>query len=375
MEAVKRIYADHAATTKLCEAAFKAMLPFLRDEFGNPSSLHSWAKEPRSAINVAREKIAQCINAEPEEILFTSGGTEANNWAIKSTGGTLYVSSYEHHSVLNSANSEAVRGRELVIIKPKMGGYIMPRNLSVLKSGTGLVSIMSANNEIGTTNPVRLLSETAHDKGYLFHTDAVQMLGHLKVDVKDWGVDYLSASAHKFNGPKGIGFLYCRKGAPLQSFLDGGSQESGLRAGTENVAAIVGMAAALEFNCSQIARQSFRLERLAASLCDGISRIKKDAHFPGRDIMPQLPGFVSVSFPGCSAESLLHLLDLKGVAVSAGAACNSRKVKTSHVLKAIHLPRKLAESTIRISLGYENTDDDVSAIIDALKFALKHNAT
>ena len=367
----KRIYADHAATTPLMPEALEVMLPFLKENFGNSSSIHSWARNPREAVREARATIAKCINAEPEEIFFTSGGTESDNWVVKGSSGRLLVSSYEHHAVLNAVASEAKRGRDVVYVRPKVGnggGYIMPERLSkVWKEGISLVSVMTANNEIGTINPIHLLSEFAHKRGALFHTDAVQAVGHIPIDVQEMGVDFLSASAHKFNGPKGIGFLFIRKGIKLKSLLNGGQQENGLRAGTENVASIVGMATALKLNCERMEENVEHLENLTARLRDGIDRIFPDAIYLGDGVAGQLPGFTSVSFSGHPAEGLLHLLDLKGIAVSTGAACDSKNTQISHVLKAVNVTNEIARSTIRFTFGPENTVTEVDAILAALK--------
>ena len=367
----KRIYADHAATTPLMPEALEVMLPFLKENFGNSSSIHSWARNPREAIREARATIAKCINAEPEEIFFTSGGTESDNWVVKGSSGRLLVSSYEHHAVLNAVASEAKRGRDVVYVRPKVGnggGYIMPERLSkVWKEGISLVSVMTANNEIGTINPIHLLSEFAHKRGALFHTDAVQAVGHIPIDVQEMGVDFLSASAHKFNGPKGIGFLFIRKGIKLKSLLNGGQQENGLRAGTENVASIVGMATALKLNCERMEENVEHLENLTARLRDGIDRIFPDAIYLGDGVAGQLPGFTSVSFSGHPAEGLLHMLDLKGIAVSTGAACDSKNTQISHVLKAVNVTNEIARSTIRFTFGPENTVAEVDAILAALK--------
>ena len=371
----KFIYADHAATTPLMPEALEAMLPFLKEDFGNPSSLHGWANPARMAIDEARAVIARCINAEPKEIFFTSGGTEAANWVIKGSGGGLLVSSYEHHSVLNAAASESRRGRDVVYVRPKVGnggGYIMPERLSkAWKDGIGLVSIMTANNEIGTINPIHLLSEFAHKRSALFHTDAVQAVGHIPIDVREMGVDFLSASAHKFNGPKGIGFLFIRKGAKLEPLLNGGQQENGLRAGTENVASIVGMATALKMNCDRMEKNVDHLDDLTSHLHDGIDRLFHQAIYLGDGGAGQLPGFTSVSFPGHSAEGVMHMLDLKGIAVSTGAACDSKNTQISHVLKAVNATNEIARSTVRITLGPENTIADVDAILAALKRILR----
>lgn len=372
--AIKAVYADHAATTPLCDAAWAAMTPFLREEFGNPNSLYSFAKTPREAVSAARATIAECIGAEPEEIVFTSGGTESDNWVIKGTDGGLMVSAYEHHAVLNAAASEDSRGREVAYVRPKVGGYLMPETLSKKWSdGIKLVSVMTANNEIGTINPVKLLVELAHKRGALFHTDAVQAVGHIPIDVKETGVDFLSASGHKFNGPKGIGFIYIRKGLKLRSLLNGGQQEFGVRAGTENVASIVGMATALKLNCTNIEKNVKHLDSLAARFRDGVDSFFADAIYLGSGVAEQLPGFVSVSFPGHSAEGLMHMLDLKGIAVSTGAACDSKNTQISHVLKAINAPKAVAESTIRVSFGAENTIAEVDMVLAALKAILRRS--
>lgn len=340
-----------------------------------PQAFTRGQKKTREAVWTARETIARCIGAEsPEEIFFTSGGTESDNWVIKGSDGDLMVSAYEHHAVLNAAASEESRGRKVVYVRPKVGGYLMPETLTKRwEEGIGLVSVMMANNEIGTINPIKLLAEFAHKRGALFHTDAVQAVGHIPIDVRDLGVDFLSASAHKFNGPKGIGFLFIRKGLKLKQLIHGGQQEAGLRAGTENVASIVGMAAALKSNCDQMERNSAHLDALADRLKEGLESVADQIVYPGSGVCDQLPGFVSVSFPGHPAEGLMHMLDLKGIAVSTGAACDSKNTQISHVLKAINAPRAIAESTIRISLGPENTRQDVDEILTALKILLRRS--
>jgi len=366
------VYADHAATTPLSRVAFETMMPFLREEFGNPSSLHGCSKIPREAVDRTRATIASCIGAEPDEIYFTSGGTEADNWVVKGSEGRLMVSAYEHHAVLNAAASEAARGRCVCYCKPKMTGAVWPDKITaVWQDGVKLVSVMAANNEIGSRNVLGDLARHAHAKGALFHTDAVQAVGHVPINVKEDEIDYLSASAHKFNGPRGIGFLYMRKGLRLRPLMSGGQQESGLRAGTENVAGIVGMAAALKENCDNMEENTDRLNKLKDQLIDGILGLSKDVYFPGAKFDYQLPGFVCASFPGRSAEGIVHILDLKGVAISAGAACDSKNTQISHVLKAIRLPRAFAMGTVRITLGVENTEEDVSVILEALKVALR----
>ena len=310
-------------------------------------------------------------STEPKEIFFTSGGTEADNWAVKGSSGGLIVSAYEHHAVLNAAASEAQRGRSVAYVRPNMKGFVEDGKLAkAWKNGIGLVSVMTANNELGTRNDIVNLARYAHKKGALFHTDAVQAVGHVPVDVRAWDVDFLSASAHKFNGPKGIGFLFIRKGVKLAPLLDGGQQEGGNRAGTENVASIVGMATALKWNCDNMETNSRHLKKLTTGLRRGIACFYPDAVFLGSDSGDQLPGFTSVAFPGRSAEGLLHLLDLKGIAVSSGAACDSKNTQVSHVLKAIRVAQSVARSTIRITFGHENAEADVDAILAALKVAL-----
>ena len=363
-----RVYADHAATAPLLPEAREAMLPWLGGGFGNPSSLHSFGREARKAVEGARAAVAECIGAEPGEIFFTGGGTEANNWVIKGTEGGLLVSSYEHHSVLNAAESERRRGRAVGFVPPKMSGSVMPAKLrEAWKAGTGLVSVMAANNEIGTRNLIGDLCAEAHKRGALFHADAVQAIGKVELDVHEEGVDYLSASAHKFGGPQGVGFLYAKGGKPPARLLDGGGQEGGWRAGTENVAGIVGMAAALRSACGHLEETTRRLNALAWMLVDGLERIFPKCVFHGDKFAFQVPGFVSVSIPGHPAEGMLHIFDLKGIAISAGAACTAGKTETSHVLKAIMVPRRLAECTLRISFGPGNTEEDVQRILDVFQ--------
>lgn len=362
------IYADHAATTQLSPAALDAMLPFLQGDFGNPSSLHSWARGPREAVQKARATIAECIGAEPEEIFFTSGGTESDNWVIKGTHGGVMVSAYEHHAVLNAVASEASRGRKVVHARPEVGGYLLPDTLAKCwTDDLGLVSIMTANNEIGIVNPIQDLAEMVHRRGALFHTDAVQAVGHIPLDVRKTGVDFLSASAHKFNGPRGVGFLFARRGVKIQPLMNGGQQESGMRAGTENVASIVGMAKALEVNCAAIRQNTAHLVKLAERFRNGVRLFCPEAICLGADDAERLPGFISIAFPGHSGEGLMHMLDLKGIAVSTGAACDSKNTQVSHVLAAIDAPRSVAESTLRITWGPENTAEEVDAILSALR--------
>lgn len=367
----KLIYADNAATTQMDVAAFEAMKPFLINEYGNASQPYAFARKPKKALQDAREMIASCIGAAPEEIFFTSGGTESDNWAIK--GSTLLnahkhatvTSAFEHHAVLHSCRALEQRGYPVAYMRPSREGYITVEILKeYITSQTYLTSVMLANNEIGTVQPIKELCAVAHENGSFFHTDAVQAVGHIPIDVHGLGVDMLSASAHKFNGPKGVGFLYIRSGLKIMSYSDGGAQEFGLRAGTENVAGIVGMAVALKNNCDALeenTRYVARLESRLVSLLEssGIKYVRNGG-------TNRLPGLLSLSFPGADGEAILHRLDLTGICISTGSACNSKNTEASHVLRAIKLDDNCAKGAIRISLGKNNTEEDVEAIFAAL---------
>ena len=366
------IYADHAATTQLAQEAFEAMKPYLMNEYGNVSQLYSFAREPKKAVKEARAIIASCIGALPEEIFFTSGGTESDNWAIKGcalSGGredVIITSSIEHHAILRSCAAVERLGYPVAYLPVDNSGTVLPAKLSdYISDRTRLVSIMLANNEIGTIQPIEELSEISHQHGAIFHTDATQAVGHIPVDVNKQGIDMLSASAHKFNGPKGIGFLYIRKGIDISPLLDGGSQEKGLRAGTENVASIVGMAIALKYSCEAMQERSEYLHMLEWLLLQKLTENKLDYRYNGGK--NHLPGLLSLSFKGADGEALLHRLDLMGISVSTGSACNSKSTELSHVLKAIDMPEEYTFGTIRVSLGYENTEENVERIADALK--------
>lgn len=369
------IYADNAATTKLNSDAFEAMIPYLVDNYGNASQPYSFARKPKQALKEARTIIAECINALPEEIFFTSGGTESDNWAIKGTfsqkkeQGGIVTSVIEHHAILRACEFVERLGCKVSYISVDGSGLTTASELEKnISDDTKLVSIMYANNEIGTIQPIKELCETAHKHGALFHTDAVQAVGHVKIDVKELGVDMLSASAHKFNGPKGIGFLYIKKGTPIYSYMNGGSQEFGMRAGTENVAAIVGMAVALKENCLKIQDQTIRLKEMEKILLTVLDEAKIDYK---RNGINQIPGNLSLSFWGVDGEALLHRLDLMGIVVSTGAACDSVETRISHVLKAINLESGYSNGTIRISLSSENTIEESADISRAIVKILK----
>ena len=365
------IYADNAATTQLDMGAFEAMKPYLLNEYGNASQPYAFARMPKKALTESREIIAECIGAKPEEIYFTSGGTESDNWAIKGSAFSgierrkIITSSIEHHAVLRACEDIEKLGYPVTYLPTDTQGYIQARDLSEkVNTDTRLVSIMFSNNEIGTIQNIVQFAEIAHKKGALFHTDAVQAVGHIPIDVNALGVDMLSASAHKFNGPKGIGFLYIRENTGIVPYMSGGSQERHMRAGTENIASIVGMAHALKTNISSLSDTMERLRALEKCLLgllgeSGVRFIRNGGH-------NTIPGNMSLSFPGYDGEAILHRLDLIGICVSTGSACDSKETQISHVLQAIHLDKEFAKGTIRVSLGKNNTIQDTKDIADAL---------
>lgn len=366
----KTIYADNAATTKLDIDAFEAMKPYLLDEYGNASQPYSFARTVKKALKESREIIAECIGAAPEEIYFTSGGTESDNWAIKGSAFSdpskraTITSTIEHHAILNACADIERLGYPVSYLPVNSCGQVLPEMLSEwITDNTRLVSIMFANNEIGTIQDIQALCSIAHSKGAIFHTDAVQAVGHIHIDVKSLGVDMLSASAHKFNGPKGIGFLYIKSDTEINSYISGGKQEFGMRAGTENVAAIVGMAVALKNNVDRICETEKHLRQLEKELLQELHNCKIDFIRNGEN---HLPGNMSLSFRGANGEMLLHRLDLMGVCVSTGSACDSANTQVSHVLQAIGLDENYAKGTIRISLNKDNSLGDAAAIADSI---------
>lgn len=370
------IYADNAATTKLDSDAYKAMSEILQNEYGNPSQPYSLSRTVKKLISEARETIAECINASPDEIYFTSGGTESDNWALEGVAFSnpdklIITSQIEHHAVLKTCEFLEKQKFPVIYLSVTQEGTVLSDTLKAqIKDTTSLVSIMLANNEVGTIQPIKGLTEVAHSYGILFHTDAVQAVGHIPVDVKELGVDMLSASAHKFNGPKGIGFLYINRGTKIFPYMYGGSQEKGLRAGTENVASIVGMSIALKNNINYLAKNDslYREEQFF------ISRLAQHGIILGRDFLwngnnrfgKHLPGLISLSFRGKDGESIMHRMDLKGISISTGAACDSVNTQVSHVIKAIQVPNEFAQGTIRISLENNTTHEEVAAIADTL---------
>ena len=367
------VYADNAATTQMSRAAIDAMLPYMETVYGNPSSLHSVGQQAAEALQNARERIAACLNASPREIYFTSGGSEADNQAILSAArlgarkGKEHIIStaFEHHAVLHTLKKLEKEGFEIELLPVGAIGTITAQQVkSALRADTCLVTVMYANNEIGSILPIAEIGEVCREAGVLFHTDAVQAAGHVPIDVQAQHIDMLSLSAHKFHGPKGIGVLYARQGVPLTSLIEGGAQERGKRAGTENLPAIMGMAAALEDACAHIDENARKVSALRDRLIAGLSKIAHSAL--NGDPVNRLPGNVSFCFEGIEGESLLLLLDAKGICASSGSACTSGSLDPSHVLLAIGRPHEVAHGSLRLSLCEWNSDEDVDRILEAV---------
>ena len=367
------IYADNAATTQMSRAAIDAMLPYLETIYGNPSSLHSVGQQAAGALLSARDRIAKCLNASPREIYFTSGGSEADNQAILSAArlgerkGKKHIIStaFEHHAVLHTLQKLEKEGFavELLPVGP-IGTVTAQQVKDAIREDTCLVSVMYANNEIGSILPISEIGAVCREAGVLFHTDAVQAAGHLPIDVKAQNIDLLSLSAHKFHGPKGTGVLYARQGVFLTSLIEGGAQERGKRAGTENIPAIMGMAAALEDACAHLDENAKRVGALRDRLIDGLSKIPHSAL--NGDPVNRLPGNVSFCFEGIEGESMLLLLDDKGIAASSGSACTSGSLDPSHVLLAIGRPHEVAHGSLRLTLGAETTQDEIDYTIQSV---------
>ena len=368
-----QIYLDNAATTKVSTTALQAMLPYFEEQYGNPSSLYSFGQQANEALTDARERIARHLHCDPQEITFTSGGSESDNQAILSAArigerkGKRHIIStaFEHHAVLHTLARLEKAGFEVTLLDVHEDGVIRPEQVAQsIRPDTCLVTVMFANNEIGTIQPISEIGQICREAGVLFHTDAVQAVGHLPVDVQEQKIDLLSLSAHKFHGPKGIGALYARKGVPLTTLIEGGAQERGRRAGTENVPAIMGMAAALDEACETMQATGEKLTALRDRLIEGLSRIPHcvlngDAH-------ARLPGNVSFCFEGIEGESLLLLLDDKGICASSGSACTSGSLDPSHVLLAIGRPHEIAHGSLRLTLSGETTQQDVDYTISAV---------
>ena len=367
------IYADNAATTKMCPAAIEAMTKCMEENYGNPSSLYSVGQRAREALEDARERIAKCLGCAPREITFTSGGSEADNQAIFSAAklgarkGKKHIVStaFEHHAVLHTLDKLKQQGFEITLLDVHSNGIVTPEQVrDAIREDTCLVSIMFANNEIGTVQPIAEIGAVCREKGVLFHTDAVQAVGHIRVNVAEQNIDMLSLSAHKFHGPKGIGVLYAKRGVALDSLINGGAQERGKRAGTENLPAIVGMAAALEQATARLDDYAAKLIPLRDKLIAGLDRIPYSELNGDRD--HRLPATVNFCFEGIEGESLLLLLDDKGICASSGSACTSGSLDPSHVLLAIGRPHEVAHGSLRLSLGDDVTEADIDYIIQAV---------
>ena len=368
------IYLDNAATTRVSDAALDAMLPYFRQQYGNPSSLYAFGQEAKEALERARATVAGVLNCEPREIIFTSGGSEADNQAIRSAAAIgaragkrhIISTAFEHHAVLHTLSKLEKEGFEVTLLDVHSDGLVRVEELAAaIRPDTCLVTVMYANNEIGTIQPIAEIGRVCRERGVLFHTDAVQAAGHLPIDVRAQNIDLLSLSAHKFHGPKGVGALYARRGTALTNLIEGGAQERGRRAGTENTAGIAGMAAALDEAARNMERDSAKMTALRDRLIAGLSRIPHSAL--NGDAERRLPGNVSFCFEGIEGESLLLLLDDKGVCASSGSACTSGSLDPSHVLLAIGRPHEVAHGSLRLTLSEETSEADIDYTIKAVK--------
>ena len=364
------VYADNAATTKVSDTAFNAMLPYFKELYGNPSSLYTLGQKSQEAIFSARETVAACLNCDMKEITFTSGGSEADNQAIisaaylgaKSGKKHIISSAFEHHAVLHTLEKLKKEGFEVTLLPVHSDGFVRVDELKdAIREDTALVTIMFANNEIGTIQPITEIGKICREKGVIFHTDAVQAAGHIQIDVKAQNIDMLSIASHKFHGPKGAGALYVRKGIPLLNLIEGGAQERGKRAGTENVPAIVGMAAALKESCDSLDKNFDYVKSLRDMIARELSKIPHSKI--NGDLERGLAGTLNMCFEGIEGESLLLLLDDKGISASSGSACTSGSLDPSHVLLALGLPHEVAHGSLRISLSEYNTKEEAEHII------------
>lgn len=365
-----KVYADNAATTAMSDRALQAMLPLLKEDYGNPSSLHSVGQRAKEYLENARERVANSLGVSPKEIYFTSGGSEADNQAIRSAAAIgrkkgknkIISTAFEHHAVLHTLDALQQEGFEIELLDVHSDGVIRPEELAAaIDDNTCLVTIMAANNEIGTIQPLEEIGSICREKGVLFHTDAVQAIGHIPVDIEKCKIDMLSLSAHKFHGPKGAGVLYVRKGIVLKNIIEGGAQERGKRAGTENVAAIVGLAAALEDAVSNLEKNGAYVTKLRNRLVEGLSGIER-SRINGT-LEQHLPGTLNMCFEGIEGESLLLLLDRAGIAASSGSACTSGSLDPSHVLLAIGVPVEIAHGSLRLSISEKNTMEEMEHIV------------
>ena len=368
------IYADNAATTKMSRAAIDAMLPYMDQLYGNPSSLYTFGQKAKEALEDARERIAACLGCEPRELTFTSGGSEADNQAIRSAAllgakkgkRHLISTAFEHHAVLHTLKKLEQEGFHVTLLDVHESGLVTPEQVrAAIREDTALVTIMYANNEIGAIQPISEIGAVCREAGVLFHTDAVQAAGHLPIDVKGQNIDLLSLSAHKFHGPKGIGVLYARRGVALSNLIEGGAQERGRRAGTENIPAIAGMTAALEESCAHLEENAAKVSALRDKLIASLSEIPHSVL--NGDPVRRLPGNVNFCFEGIEGESLLLLLDDKGICASSGSACTSGSLDPSHVLLAIGRPHEIAHGSLRLTINEETTEEEVDYLIQAVQ--------
>ena len=374
-----QIYADNAATTKMSRTAIDAMLPMMEEYFGNPSTLYQIGQKAKEFMEQAREDVAEVINANPRCITFTSGGSEADNLAIRSAAaigkkkGKMHIIStaFEHHAVLHTLRRMEEEGFEVTLLDVHENGIVTPEEVeAAIRDDTCLVTIMTANNEIGTIEPIREIGAVCRKHGVIFHTDAVQAVGHIHIDVEADNIDMLSASGHKFHGPKGTGFLYTKKGIPLKNLIEGGAQERGKRAGTENVPAIVGMAAALKEEAANMDKNADHMTAMRDKLIAGLEEIPHGALNGDRD--HRLPGNVNFCFEGIEGESILLLLDDKGIQASSGSACTSGSLDPSHVLLAIGRVHDVAHGSLRLTIGENITEEEIDYIIKSVKEVVEY---
>ena len=374
----KIIYMDNAATTAVSQEALETMLPFFRENFGNPSTIYSVGRNAKKELEIARERVAKALGASSKEIFFTSCGTESDNWAIKGAAfqglkkgkNHIITSKIEHHAVLHTAQYLEKKGFDVTYLDVDSQGLVNPKDVeNAITERTALVTIMYANNEIGTIEPIEEIGKICKDKGVLFHTDAVQAVGHVPIDVQKQNIDMLSLSAHKFHGPKGIGALYIRKGVHIETFMEGGAQERGKRAGTENTAEIAALGKAIETACNEIKEKNSKLIKKRDKLITELLKIERSRLNGHRE--KRLPGNVNISFEGIEGESLLLLLDMAGICASSGSACTSGSLDPSHVLLAIGLPHEIAHGSLRLSLDESNTDEEIDFVIKKVSEAVK----
>lgn len=373
------VYADNAATTRLLPEVLESMMPYLTEQYGNASSLYGFGQEARVAVDDAKNTIAQCLCCRPDEVFITSGGSEADNWAIKMAAKALekkgkkhiISTAFEHHAVLHTLDALKKDGFEITLLPVYDNGIVRVEDLkAALREDTALVSVMFANNEIGTIQPIAEIGALCRENGVLFHTDAVQAVGHVPVDFAGMNIDMLSLSAHKFHGPKGVGALIVRKGVRFGNLIDGGAQEKGRRAGTENTAGIVGLATALRLACNTMNETTVSLiakrDRLISTITGSIERCRLNG-----DAEHRLPGNVNISFEGIEGESLLLMLDMRGICASSGSACTSGSLDPSHVLLSIGLPHAIAHGSLRLSLSEETSDEDIDTILEEVPVIVK----